>query len=66
MFILLESQDVIALERVVALIKNDLGTTVMMDDGSRRSSVFRPETLRRRLFPKCLVQQAGTEGDFSI
>lgn len=66
MFILLESQDVIALDRVVALIKNDLGAAVVMDDGRRRMSVFRPETLRRRLFPKGPIRQVGTEGELSI
>lgn len=51
MFLFLESQDVVALDRVIALVKDGQGTAIYTEDGPVLRSAFRPETLRRRCFP---------------
>ncbi len=63
MFLFLESQDVVALDRVIALIRDDEGTAIYTDDGVVLRSAFRPETLRRHCFPKPSPKATREEGD---
>jgi hypothetical protein len=49
MFIPLEGEDIICLADVVAVYKEDGGTTILHADGSKTRSSLSPETLARRL-----------------
>ncbi|SMG13869.1 hypothetical protein [Dethiosulfovibrio salsuginis] len=64
MFLFLESQDVVALDKVIALVRDEEGTAIHTDDGIALRSAFRPETLRRRCFPKRISKVARMGGEF--
>lgn len=48
MFLLLEEGDVVCLERVVALVREQNETAVLMRDDTVRATGFTPITLRKR------------------
>lgn len=48
MFLLLEEDDFICMEKVVALIREGKETAVLMRDNTVRATGFTPATLRRR------------------
>lgn len=48
MYLFLESQEVLALDKVIAMVREAGGSFIYLEDGSVRRSVFRPETLARR------------------
>lgn len=64
MFLFLESQDVVPLNRVIALVRDEEGTAIHTDDGIVLRSAFRPETLRRRCFPTRTSEVSRMEGEF--
>lgn len=65
MYLLLESQNVMSLEGVVALVRDEDGdgTCIYRDDGTVAHSVFRPDTLARRCFPRRTDQVSRKEGE---
>lgn len=63
MFLMLESQDVLSLETVVVLVKDGDGTCIYCDDGTVERSVFRPDTLARRCFPRRTDLVSRKEGE---
>jgi len=48
LFLLLEDNDVILMDNIVALVRHDGRTTITNRDNSARQSVFTPATLDRR------------------
>ena len=48
MFLLLEDNDVIRMDYVVALVRSEGRTTITLGDNSVKESVFTPATLDRR------------------
>lgn len=48
MFLLLEEEDLICMEKVVALVREGRETAVLMGDNTVRATGFTPVTLRRR------------------
>lgn len=48
MYLLLEDNDVVFIERVVALVRTDGETKIVMRDGALGTSCFTPLTLDRR------------------
>lgn len=60
MFIPLEGQDVISINRVVAMVRSGEFTTIFLRDGSTAKSGFRPETLAKRYNGFCKEARAET------
>ncbi|MBN1332301.1 MAG: hypothetical protein JW971_00935 [Synergistales bacterium] len=48
MFIPLEGQGIVSLDRVVALVREDNETAIYLKDGSVMATGFKPETLAKR------------------
>ena len=48
MFLLLEEEDIVCMERVVALVREGSETAILMCDNTVRATGFTPATLRRR------------------
>lgn len=63
MYLFLESQEVLALAKVIAMVREGGGSLIYLEDGSVKKSVFRPETLARRSFlsknMKCSLTERG-------
>ena len=47
-FLLLEEEDIVCLERVVALVREGSETAILMRDDTVRATGFTPMTLRKR------------------
>jgi hypothetical protein len=48
LFLFLEEDDIVFMEKVTALVKGDGGTAVLMRDNTVRATGFTPLTLQRR------------------
>jgi hypothetical protein len=48
LFLLLEEDDIVFLDRVIALVRGDGETAIFMRDNTVRATGFTPLTLRRR------------------
>ena len=48
MYLLLEDENAVCLNRVVALVRSEQGTAIVMTDNTRVHSAFTPRTLDKR------------------